>query len=56
MILVIIYVALGYWASGKTIYANKIVIYSGSTFFVRRIMAGFFLGWLLIPWAILKSI
>ena len=36
MILIIAYLVLGYWATGKVIYANKIVIYSGYTFFIRK--------------------
>lgn len=56
MILLVIYIALGYWATGRTIYADKIVIYSGSTFICRRLAVGTFFGWILIPWAILKMI
>ncbi len=33
MVLMIIYWAVGYWAAGQTIYANKVVIYTGNTFF-----------------------
>ena len=54
MILIIAYLALGYWATGKVVYANKVVFYAGYTFFIRKVMWAFFLGWLLIPIAILK--
>ena len=37
MIGLIIYMVLGYWAAGKTVYANKVIIYSGSTFFSGRV-------------------
>lgn len=57
IILLIAYIALGYWATGKTIYANKIVIeYKPGAFFMRRCCMGAVLGWILIPAAILKSI
>lgn len=56
MILVIVYMIAGYWATGKTIYANKIVIYSGfGTFFIQRLIMGTILGWILIPWALIKN-
>lgn len=54
--LVVIYIILGYWATGRTIYANKVVIYSGSTFICRKLAIGTFFGWFLIPWALLKMI
>ncbi len=55
--LVIIYMILGYWATGKTIYANKVIIYSGfGTLFLQRVIMGTLLGWVLIPWAIIKMI
>lgn len=54
MIPIAIYMIAGYWATGKTLYANKIVIYSGNEFFLKRVMWGTILGWLLIPIAILR--
>lgn len=56
MILIIAYLVLGYWAAGKVIYANKVVIYTGYAFIIRKVMWGFFLGWTLIPIALLKLI
>lgn len=53
-ILFMIYFIAGYWATGKTIYANKIIIYSGNTFFVRRMTYGMLFGFILIPWALIK--
>lgn len=55
-ILLFVYCALGYWATGKTIYANKIIIYSGNTLFVRRLMWGTLFGWILIPVALIRVI
>jgi hypothetical protein len=52
----IIYSIAGYWATGKTIYANKVVIYSGNTFFMRRMVFGIFFGYVLIPAAIIKTL
>ena len=54
-ILVIIYMILGYWAAGKTIYANKVVIYSG-LIHTNRAVYGFAFGWILIPIALLKTL
>lgn len=50
MVILIIYWVAGYWAAGQTIYANKVVIYSGNTFAAL----GLFFGWILIPVAIIK--
>ena len=53
-VIIIIYWVAGYWAAGQTIYANKVVIYSGNTFFLRKAALGLFFGWILIPVAIIK--
>lgn len=56
MIGIILYMALGYWAAGKTIYANKIIIeYQSGAFFMKRLCIGSILGWILIPWAVAKT-
>lgn len=55
-ILILIYMALGYWATGKTIYANHILIGTGNAIFGKRLVVGFLFGWALIPWAIIKAI
>ena len=56
-ILVVAYLALGYWATGKTILANKVLIApSWTDIFMERIMWGAILGWILIPIAIFKKI
>lgn len=55
-ILILIYMALGYWATGRTIYAHSVLIGEGSAIFGRRLVMGFLLGWALIPWAIIKLI
>lgn len=54
--LIILYIILGYWATGKTIYANKVMIGSWGGIFLTRFAFGFFLGWALIPWALIKCI
>lgn len=54
MILAIaVYILLGYWAVGETIWHNKVVI--GNIFF-HRVMLGTCLGWILIPAAVLACI
>lgn len=52
----VVYLALGYWATGKTLYANKIVIYSGLSFFFQRLVMALMLGWILIPVALVKKL
>jgi len=54
--LLIIYMILGYWAVGKTIYKNKILIGDFVTIFMRKLIFGMFLGWILIPIAIVSSL
>ncbi len=56
MILIAIYMIAGYWATGKTIYANKILIGAWNTIFLQRVIMGTLLGVVLIPWAIIKSV
>lgn len=56
MILFFIYMALGYWATGRTIYANKMLIGAWNTIFIQRVIMGTLLGWALIPIAIIKMI
>lgn len=54
--LFLVYAALGYWATGRTIYADKIVIHTFGQLFMQRLIIGTLLGWILIPWAIIKMI
>lgn len=54
--LAVLYFVLGYWATGKTLYANKTVIYSGFSFFFQRLAMGALLGWILIPIALIKAL
>ena len=55
IIILAIYMAAGYWATGKTIYANRILIGAWNAIFLRRVIMGTLLGVVLIPWAIIKS-
>lgn len=55
-ILFLLYAALGYWATGVTIYANKIVIHAFGELFMQRLILGVLFGWILIPVALIKSI
>ncbi|ROR28496.1 hypothetical protein EDD66_10478 [Mobilisporobacter senegalensis] len=54
MVLIIIYMILGYWAVGQTIYANKIRFGTYSNLLTQRIVTGFLFGFVLIPIAIIK--
>ena len=55
IIILAIYMIAGYWAAGKTIYANKIRIGTMTTLFMQRLIMGTLLGVVLIPWALLKK-
>ncbi len=55
-ILGIVYLVLGYWSTGKTIYANKIVFSDGFTFALQRFFLGTMFGVVLIPIAIIKTL
>lgn len=50
--LVIIYLILGYWAVPRTIYRNRIVMTTNFNWFCTRLAYGTFLGFILIPLAI----
>lgn len=52
----VIYLILGYWATGQTIYKNKILIGTGQAIFMRRVMMGFIFGFVLIPVAIIRVV
>ena len=55
-ILFLLYAALGYWATGVTIYANKIVFHAFGQLFLQRLVLGVLFGWILIPVALLKRL
>lgn len=55
-IIFILYWIAGYWAVGQTIYANKVVLYTGNALFLSKAALGLFLGWILIPVAIIKKV
>ncbi len=54
--LLMVYAALGYWAAGQTIYANKIRIGTWGDLFIYRLIVGMLLGWIIIPIALIKKI
>jgi len=56
IILLILYVIVGYWSIGKTIYANLIAYTDGFNLFIKKCVYAVFLGWITIPWAIIKMI
>lgn len=55
-ILLVAYVALGYWAANRTIYANKVMIGSWGAIVGQKLTVGVLLGWILIPVAIIKLV
>lgn len=54
--LIFIYMILAYWAAGRTIYRNRILIGTGSAIFLEKLVTGFLLGWILIPIAVIGMI
>jgi hypothetical protein len=54
-ILFFIYVGAGYWATGQTIYANKIIIAAPGQLSLRKTAYGMMFGWILIPVALIKN-
>ena len=56
ILLIILYIILGYWATGKTLYANSVLIGTGQAIFLKKYTMGAILGWILIPIAIIKSL
>lgn len=56
-LLVFAYCIAGYWATGWTIYYNKIVIeFQPMGLFGKRLLYGCLFGWALIPVAIIRKI
>lgn len=53
---IIIYMILGYWATGQTIYRDKILFGTANGIFLNRVIMGTILGFVLIPWAIIACI
>ena len=55
IILVIVYFALGYWATKYTVYYNRIVIeLKPGELFAKRLALGVFFGFILIPIALFR--
>ena len=52
----VVYLVLGYWSTGKTIYRNYILIGAPGDIFMKRLIMGFIFGWALIPVAIVMKI
>ena len=55
-VLFILYMAVSYWAVGRTIYANKIQVGELKSIFIGRLILGVLFGWILIPIAIIKTL
>lgn len=53
---IIIYLVLAYWAAGKTVYRNRIMIGTANGIFLQRLMIGAIFGIVLIPLAILMAL
>jgi hypothetical protein len=51
--ILIIYMILGYWATGRTLYRN-VIVFDRGTFFLKRMIWGTLGGWIFIPWALIS--
>lgn len=54
--ILLVYLALGYWAAGVLFYENKIVIHAFGALFFRKLILGMLLGIIIIPIALLKRL
>lgn len=52
----VIYLILGYWAVGRTLYRNKVVFGSYITIITQKFVLGCLFGWALIPIALLMML
>ena len=52
-VLLILYIVLGYWATGRTIYKNSVLIGTTHGIFMKKWCTGVLLGWILIPIALI---
>ena len=50
----LIYFIAGYWAVGQTLWANTVMFGDPMQLFFKRLILGIFLGWILIPVALIK--
>ena len=57
LILFVAYCAAGYWATGWTIYYDKVLIeFQPWAIFARKFTLGLVLGWILIPIAVIRKL
>ena len=54
-VIIIAYAVLGYWAAGQTVYANTDLVGTWNDLFFTRLVVGLFLGFILIPVALIKT-
>lgn len=52
----IVYAILGYWAVGRTLLRDKMMIGSLQGMFLTKFVLGFLLGVILIPWAVISLV
>lgn len=56
ILILVLYAVAGYWATGQTIYANKVMYGSYSDILTHRVVVGIVIGYILIPVAIIKKL
>jgi hypothetical protein len=53
-ILVLVYIVAGWWAANRTIFANYAMFGTWNSIVLMKLFAALFLGWILIPIALIK--
>lgn len=56
LIILVVYMIVGYWATGVVLYEGKVMLVNPWNFFMKRLVYGIFLGFILIPIAIIKRL
>ena len=55
LILFIVYIAAGWWAANRTVYANRVIFGQYSTIMMQKFIVVLLFGWALIPIALIKT-
>ena len=56
-VILIIYVAAGWWAANKVWYSKRVyLVHDNTRFYMGKLMFAFFGGWILIPIAIVMTV
>lgn len=54
-ILFFVYIAAGWWAANRTVYANRVIFGEYLTIMMQKFIVVLLFGWVLIPVALIKT-